>query len=70
MQLKFKKNLDVSDRAIRGATALVLLSLYLSGFIHGIIGTILMVLACMLTVSGSLGYCPLIKLFGFNNNNK
>lgn len=70
MQLKFKKNLDISDRAIRGATALVLLCLYLSGIIHGIIANILMILACMLTLSGALGYCPLINLFGFNNNNK
>lgn len=61
-----KKNLGTSDRVIRLVLAVIIAVTYLAGFLHGIIGTILLVLAGIITITGLIGWCPVYAPFGLN----
>jgi len=61
-----KKNLGTFDRVIRLVIAVIIAIAYLSGWLHGIIGTILLVLAGIITITGLIGWCPIYAPFGLN----
>ena len=54
-----KKNMGTLDRIIRVALAILVLILYLTGAISGIVAIILGLVALIFLVTSLLGYCPL-----------
>lgn len=54
-----KKNMGKVDRTVRLVTAAVLLVLYATGVISGVVGTILAVLAVLFVLTSLIGFCPL-----------
>ena len=54
-----KKNMGTIDRIIRLALAAVIIVLYLTGIVPGIVGIILIVIAIIFAVTSLIGFCPL-----------
>ena len=54
------------DRAIRFAIAAVIVTLYFTEKIDGILAIILVAFAFATTFTGVSGYCPLYTIFGWN----
>lgn len=61
-----KKNMGLVDRITRTAIAIVLITLFFSGIIHGMTGILLTVLAGIFLLTSATGFCPLYLPFGFN----
>ncbi|HAH38506.1 MAG TPA: DUF2892 domain-containing protein [Algoriphagus sp.] len=61
-----KKNMGTTDRAIRLTIAAILVALYFSNFISGIIGIVAIVIAAIFTLTTLVGFCPLYTLVGIN----
>ena len=57
-----KKNMGTIDRIIRLAMAVVIIILYLTGTVPGVIGIILIVIALIFAVTSFMGFCPLYTL--------
>lgn len=62
-----KKNLGRIDRIARWSLAAIVFILYATGILYGIIGTILLVLAIIISITGSIGFCPIYLMFKINN---
>ena len=54
-----KKNMGTLDRIARVALAILVLILYLTGIISGIVAIILGLVALIFLVTSLVGYCPL-----------
>ena len=54
-----KKNMGTLDRVVRVALAILVLILYLTGVISGIVAIILGLVALIFLVTSLVGYCPL-----------
>ncbi|MBY5949758.1 DUF2892 domain-containing protein [Algoriphagus sp. NF] len=61
-----KKNMGVTDRAIRLVIAAVLIGLYFSGTVTGTLGVIALVVGGVFTLTTLVGFCPLYTLVGMN----
>lgn len=57
-----KTNMSVLDRVIRAIVGVVLLVLYLLGFLAGGLGIAAVVLGAILLITGIVGFCPLYAL--------
>jgi len=56
----------MSDRVIRWELAILIAIAYFTGLIAGIVGTILIILALVIAITGSIGWCPVYLPFGLN----
>ena len=65
-----KANLGTLDKVIRLLTAVILIILFYSGVLNGIVGIIFLVIALLLTLTSLLSYCPIYKLLHFNTKSK
>ncbi|HUU40649.1 MAG TPA: DUF2892 domain-containing protein [Desulfatiglandales bacterium] len=54
-----KKNMGTIDRIVRLALVILVLILYLTGVISGVVAIILGVLALIFLVTSLVGFCPL-----------
>ncbi len=54
------------DRATRMIVGIVLLALGLSGTIAGVLGTAVGVVGALSLVSGTVGKCPVYRMFGWD----
>lgn len=61
-----KINLGSSDRGIRLFLAAVLVGLYFSGTLSGVLGVVALVIAAVLTLTTLIGFCPLYSILGIN----
>jgi hypothetical protein len=61
-----KKNMGVTDRAIRLVIAAVLIGLYFSGTVTGTLGVIALIVGGVFTLTTLVGFCPLYTLVGMN----
>lgn len=57
-----KKNMGTIDRSIRLILAAVFVILYLTGVVPGVVGIILIVVACIFTITSFIGFCPLYTI--------
>ncbi len=64
------KNMSNTDRVIRTAAAVLLLYLYFSGTVTGILGIALMVFAAVFILTSSIAFCPLYAPFNFSTRKK
>jgi hypothetical protein len=65
-----KKNMGNTDRIVRIAIAIVILLLYLAGYLDGILAIILGILAVIFLLTSFVSFCPLYTLFGFSTCRK
>lgn len=61
--MKLAKNMGSADRIIRFVLALVFIVLYFGGFVSGILGTILLILAVVFILTSVVAFCPLYVPF-------
>ncbi|WGH75472.1 DUF2892 domain-containing protein [Tenacibaculum tangerinum] len=61
-----KKNMGSTDKIIRLIIAAVIVILYFTGTISGILGTVLLILAGVFVLTSLVGFCPLYSPFGIN----
>lgn len=65
-----KKNMGTIDKAIRIVVAVVLAILFYTNVISGILGIILLVLACVFVLTSLISFCPLYWPFGISTSKK
>lgn len=61
-----KKNMGSADRIIRLIISAIFVALYFSGMVTGIVGTVLLVLAAVFTLTSVISFCPLYSIFGIS----
>lgn len=61
--MKLNKNMGTADRIIRLVLALAFLVLYFGGFVTGVLGIVLLVLAVVFILTSVVSFCPLYTLF-------
>ena len=61
-----KRNMGTIDRVLRILVAAVVAFLYFSGYINGLVATILGVVAAIFVLTGFVGTCPLYSLVGIS----
>jgi hypothetical protein len=57
-----KKNMGTIDRIIRLVVAAIIIVLYLTGTVPGVVGIILIVIALIFVATSFIGFCPLYTL--------
>lgn len=65
-----KKNMGSADRIIRAIIAAILITLYFSGVLTGILGIILIALSVIFLFTSLVSFCPLYLPFGLNTLRK
>ena len=65
-----KKNMSNTDKLVRLALAGVIVVLYLTNVISGIVATILLILAAVFIITAFIKFCPLYYPFGFSTRNR
>ncbi len=63
-----KKNMGTIDNAIRILVAVVVVILFFTGVISGILSIILLVLAAVFVLTSLIGFCPLYKPLGLTTD--
>lgn len=61
-----KKNMSSADRIIRLIISAILVTLYFTNVVSGTLGTILLALAVIFTLTSFISYCPLYSIFGIS----
>jgi len=61
-----KKNMGTIDRIIRLVVAAIIIVLYLTGTVPGVVGIILIVIALIFVVTSVIGFCPLYTLLNIS----
>lgn len=61
-----KENMGSADRIIRLIISAIFVALYFSGMVTGIVGTVLLVLAAVFTLTSVISFCPLYSIFGIS----
>jgi hypothetical protein len=61
-----KKNMSSTDKIIRLIVSAIMVTLYLTNTVDGVLGIILLVLAGVFTFTSIIGFCPLYAIFGIS----
>jgi len=65
-----KKNMGTLDKTIRILIALVIVALFITKVICGILGIVLLIFAAVFVITSFVSFCPLYTLFGIKTNKK
>jgi hypothetical protein len=65
-----KKNMGTIDKVIRILVAVVVVVLYFTHVISGVLAIILLALSAIFVVTSLLSFCPLYLPFGINTGKK
>ncbi len=65
-----KKNVGTIDKTIRILIAVVLVVLYFTHVISGVLGIILLALSAVLVVTSLLSFCPIWQVLGLRTTKK
>ncbi len=65
-----KKNMGSLDKIVRIIVALVLVVLYFTNVVTGMLGIVLLVVAGIFVVTSLISFCPLYLPFGINTCKK
>jgi hypothetical protein len=65
-----KKNMGTIDKAIRILIALIVIVLYFTHTISGILAIVLLILSAIFIITSLVGSCPLYFPFGINTGKK
>ncbi|MCI5074359.1 DUF2892 domain-containing protein [Oricola sp.] len=66
----FKHNMGTTDRAIRAIIAVILIALYFTGNVTGVLGWIALIVGFVLLATAVLRWCPPYTLLGINTEGK
>lgn len=61
-----KKNMSSTDKIIRLIISAIMVTLYLTNTVSGVLGIILLVLAGVFTFTSIISFCPLYAIFGIS----
>lgn len=61
-----KANINGTDKIMRIVLFLIVLALYLTGVLKGILGIILLMIGIVLLITAFLNFCPLYYFLGMN----
>lgn len=61
-----KKNMSSADRITRLIISAIMVTLYFTNVVGGTLGTILLVLAGVFTLTSLISFCPLYAIFGIS----
>lgn len=61
-----KKNMSSTDKIIRLIVSAIMVTLYLTNTVDGVLGIILLVLAGVFTFTSIISFCPLYAIFGIS----
>jgi hypothetical protein len=61
-----KTNESNLDRIVRIVFGIILLGLYLLGYVAGGLGIVFVILGAIALITGIVGFCPLYALFKFS----
>ena len=61
-----KKNMGPADRVLRLISAILLITLFVTGNITGTLGIVLMALAVVFVLTSFIGFCPLYTPLGIS----
>lgn len=64
-----KTNMGTFDRAIRIFMFIVIIILFITNQIEGVLGYVLISAGIVFLITSLIGFCPLYKLFGFDTCN-
>ena len=59
-----KKNMGIADKIIRIIIAAVIVTLFATNVISGVLGIVLIVVAIVFLLTSIIGFCPLYTIFG------
>ena len=65
-----KRNMGGLDRTLRILVAIVIVVLYYTGILSGILAIILLIFAAIFILTGFISFCPLYYPFKFNTIRK
>jgi hypothetical protein len=65
-----KNNVGTIDKVIRILIAVVVVVLYFTHVISGVLAIILLALSAILVVTTLLGFCPIWQILGLSTRNK
>ena len=65
-----KKNMGLIDKVIRVLVAVVIIALYFTNMISGILAIILLIVAGIFILTSLFGFCPLYLPIGLSTNKK
>jgi len=65
-----KKNVGTIDKVIRIVFAIVVITLFLTNVISGVLGIVLLAVSAILVITSMLGVCPLYIVMGLNTAEK
>lgn len=65
-----KPNMGTTDKIIRITLAALVVILYFTNIIQGILGIILLVVAAVFVLTSLVSFCPLYPLIGMNTGKK
>ena len=65
-----KKNMGFIDKVVRILVAIVVIALYFTNVISGVLAIILLIFAGVFILTSLLGFCPLYIPFGLNTGKK
>jgi hypothetical protein len=65
-----KKNMGLIDKVIRILVALVIIALYFTDVIPGVLGIVLLIFAGVFILTSAISFCPLYIPFGMNTAKK
>jgi uncharacterized membrane protein len=68
--MKMKKNMGTIDKVIRILVAVVVVVLYLTHVISGVLAIVLLALSAIFVVTSLLSFCPLYLPFGLSTRKK
>jgi uncharacterized membrane protein len=68
--MKMKKNMGTIDKAIRILFAVVVVVLFLTHVISGVLAIVLLALSAIFVVTSLLSFCPLYLPFGLSTRKK
>lgn len=65
-----KNNMHLIDRIVRVLVSLVFVFLYFTDRVTGTTGLVLLILACVFTVTALFNFCPIYRLIGISTAKK
>jgi uncharacterized membrane protein len=68
--MQMKKNMGTVDKVIRILVAVVVVILYFTHVISGVLALVLLILSAIFVVTSLLSFCPLYLPFGLSTKKK
>ena len=65
-----KKNITGLERIVRLLLAAILIILFMTNIVKGVLGIVLLIIGVLLAITALMGYCPIYKIISKEDNKK